>query len=261
MDNTFNPELIQQIAALVLERIEQERGAIRQINAPSRNLVLFSGSTPGFAEALDSLARLRQEGYTFRVMLTESAKHILDTDAIAEKLQPEEVLDSTGFKPGKLAAATDLLILPTATVNMAAKLCAFMTDTMPLAYILRVLMLRRRVVLAVNGCCPTRMERLLHTQMPPAIKEGMSANLTRLEEFGAELCDARRIYETVTRTATIAEPPRQIPAAAQLPNKVISQEDVMGLQRNAAVRIRQDALVTSLAAEAAERYGIRFIRA
>ncbi len=102
------------------------RGLIRQAilevmgPAPRRALVVFSGGLLGFEDCIGELRMLAAQGVQLDYLQTPSAERILDQDLIA----------SVGMREvsKRMVEEHDMLIAPTLTANIAAKVAHGIAD-------------------------------------------------------------------------------------------------------------------------------------
>ena len=142
-------------------------------------LVVYTGSNMGIEPGLECLRTLRREdGFTYRVLLTRSAAELLDVPAIRSALEPEELwIETPGDSPEALTARYDTILVPAMTVNTAAHVAACMADTPAAAIILDGLMRGKNVIVAADGCCPDNPERMRRGfHMTEALKNKLREN-------------------------------------------------------------------------------------
>lgn len=111
----------QYIYSIVTE-ILAERVLQKLLERQKQALVVYTGSNMGIDAGLKCLQALRREdGFTYRVLLTRSAAEMLDVSAIRSALEPEELwIEKPGDSPEALTARYDTILVPALTVNTAA---------------------------------------------------------------------------------------------------------------------------------------------
>lgn len=226
---------------------------------PSKEaVVVFTGSTIGFDTSLKALEMLKAEGYGFSVYFTESAKHLLDTEKVKTVLAPRQILGGEGFLPEQTAMQLETLIVPSMTINTAAKLAACFADTEATRLISTALMRGKRVIAAVDGCCPDNQQREKKGYVMAAqLKQQLRLNLDKLKGYGVTLTTAEKLYETITRSKKEAEAKLESPA--KFDQKVLGEQDVEARKGEASIVVSSHTLVTQMAKEAADTYGIKII--
>lgn len=249
-------ELAQRVVEKLMARMKQA-------------LVVYTGSNISAAEGLEAMGRLRADGYTFRVLLSQSAAGLLDVDAIRSVLEPEELwIGTPGDTPEALTKRYDTIIVPAATVRTVSHVVACMADTPAAAVILDGLMRGKNVVVATDGCCPDHKERALRGfRMTEPLKQTLRNHLEALRDYGARLTSAQRLDEAVRRTVAKsfsqtgaggrpATAKQAEPSAVRLSGHVVSGRQIAACPANSTVWVERDALITQLAADEARRRGI-----
>lgn len=272
---TEQEQYIHSIVAQVLaERVVQ-----KLLDRQKQALVVYTGSNMGIEPGLKCLQTLRrQEGFTYRVLLTRSAAGILDTSAIRSALEPEEFwIEKPGDSPEALTARYDTILVPTMTVNTAAHVAACMADTPASAIILDGLMRGKNVVVAVDGCCPDNPERIRRGfRMAEALKGKLRENKDALKSFGALLTTSDKLDEAARKaimsfasvpssvkpepkTPTMGKPQAAMGAGtfrAEMEGRVFSGKHINPYPNNATVIVPKRTIITQLASDEARRRGI-----
>ncbi|HSO69702.1 MAG TPA: flavoprotein [Arachnia sp.] len=210
--------------------------------ASSTGLVLFTGALLGFEEACASLTRLNPQ-MSLDWIQTDSARRVLDQDTIA----------GIGMTPAdkSLVASHDLLIVPTLTVNMVAKVVHGVGDCLASNVIAEFIMSGKPVVAVTNAACPdSEGKRSWFPHMPSGYQAMLRKNLATLRSFGVQLSDASRLDRAVLRQAggPAVAPPSEAPA-----ERVVTEATVAARSDGAIIRLHPRAIVTDLAREAAAK--------
>lgn len=174
---------------------DEIRTAVRQAIAelmaapPRRALVLFTGGLLGFADALEGLGLLADEGVALDVVQTPSAQRVLDQGRIAELGFP---LVSHG-----LVSDHQMLIAPTLTANIAAKVAHGVADCVASNLFSEFIMSGRQVVASSTPVSPdSAAKRSWFPNMPPAYAQLQRENLAALESFGVRLATSGSLART-----------------------------------------------------------------
>ena len=244
--------LVEELARRVVEKLQARM---------KQALVVYTGSNIQAQAALEAMAHLRADGFTFRVLLSHSAAGLLDGAAIRAALEPEALWIGTPEEtPEALTARYDTIIVPAATVRTVAHVAACMADTPAAAVILDGLMRGKDVILATDGCCPDHSERARRGfRMAEPLKQALRGNLETLRSYGARLTPAEGLDQAVQKAllARFAPARRQAPAGAlRLTGRVISGRQLAACPAGSTVWVEPRALVTQLAADDARRRGI-----
>ena len=274
----------------IVTQILAERVVQKLLERQKQALVVYTGSNMGIEPGLECLRKLRrEEGFTYRVLLTRSAAELLDTSVIRSALEPEELWVGTpGDSPEALTARYDTILVPAMTVNTAAHVAACMADTPAAAIILDGLMRGKNVIVAVDGCCPDNPERIRRGfRMTEALKNKLRENKDALKDFGALLTTSEHLGETVQKAITSFTPagasvkpePRMQAESRPEPNiqaksgtkakvnagmyqavlegRVFSGKHIKSYPDHATILVPKRTIITQLASDEARRRGIR----
>ncbi len=257
-----------------------------------RVLVVFTGGLLGFDEAIDSLAALKATGAQLDYRQTPSAERILDQRRI-QALGMREVSK-------QYVESHDMLILPTMTGNVAAKVAHGISDCLVSNLASEFIMSNRIVVASRTAVRPDGAEKLgWFPHMPPGYADLLRANLAALSSFGVRVVDAKALCRTAIAAWQRADRARRSPLvealgtspsafAAQLdsdepgsvqlaladspqpaalpsgavacPLPLISQQVVQQLPSGIELRIGRTAKVTAMALDLAGARSIRISR-
>ncbi len=185
--------LIRQVVVEVLADVAPARPQ------PRNALVLFTGALLGFEASLESLRRLKATGLVnLDWTQTHSASKILDQQAI----------ESIGMCPAEksLVMGHDMLIIPTATVNMVAKVAHGIGDCLASNVMAEFIMFDKPVVLSVNACGDTPDKRGWFPDLPAGYSRMLQGNLESLASFGVTLASSETLDEAV-RSLSLSKGP------------------------------------------------------
>ena len=197
-----------ELRALVREAILDVFGP-----SPRRALVLFSGGLLGFEDAIGSLRRLAAEGVQLDYLQTPSAERILDQGLIA----------SIGMREvsKRMVEEHDMLIAPTLTSNIAAKVAHGVADCLASNLFSEFIMSNRLVVASRTAICPDgAAKQSWFPQMPPAYADLLRANLAALASFGVRLTGSRFLCRTALAAWQRRDADRRAPLIAALGTSV-----------------------------------------
>ncbi len=178
------------------------RGYVESVRARQLNLlVVFTGAKLGCADAVASLATLKDKGYTFNVLMSEKAASILDVEVIDRELLPKDIwIGEPPTHAEAIARDADTIVVPTLSASSCAHVAAIMTDTPAQACITEGLMLGKSVVCAVDGCCPDNPLRAKGGfKFTPAMAQRMRDNRDTVRDYGAVFCAADHLAEKVLK--------------------------------------------------------------
>lgn len=171
------------------------RQAIVELVAPQprRALVVFTGGLLGFEESLSGLRALAAEGVALSLVQTPSARRVLDQEKIAALCIPE--VDA------HLVADHEMLIAPTLTGNIAAKVAHGVADCLASNLFSEFIMSGRLVVASSTAIDPDQApKRSVYPSMPSGYADLLRQNLATLTSFGVRLGRC----QTLARTALAA---------------------------------------------------------
>ena len=244
------PELVELVRRTVLEVLAAHTTQPIPEPPAQRALVLFNGAWLGFDESIEQLRRVRDAGVHLDVIQTDSARRFLDQDKIAS-LGPE-VSD-------KLVSDHPMLVIPTLTVNCAAKVAHGMADSLATNVIHEFILLNRPVIAARTAACPDDpAKREWFPDIPPAFAAVLRQNLAALASFGVRLTAVDHLHDQVMQawsdlTATPADKPVDLP-------DLVSHGLLAEVPDGGVLTVAPRALITALARDEAMARGIRIER-
>lgn len=230
---------------LIVERVLAALGQSAPPTTSPRALVLFSGAQLGFDDSLAALRRLAGE-VVLDWTQTQAAEHVLDQSRI----------QSIGMQPASksLVSTHQLLIVPTLTVNLAAKVAHGVGDSLASNVMAEFIMSGRPVVAAVDGVCPDGdPKRSWFPQMPAGYQEMLRQTLRTLRGFGVRLSNAAALDVAVRKAlgTHVADGRSDSPAL-----RLVTEATVAAAPEHGRIPIRHDTIVTDLARERARERGI-----
>lgn len=254
------------LISLIVERVI-EKIALYQKKA----LVVFTGSLMGFEKAMEGLGKLRKEGFTFHVFLTESALALLDILELEKTLQPEEIYQEGNILPEQLAKDFETVIVPAMTINTAAKLACCIADAPAVRIISNAMMRGKNVIIGVDGCCPDNKERAVKGyQMTEGLKNQLRENMKKIASYGGYLTTLDELYDVTKKRVLHQEPKGKAEnkkaethkhsQCSILSKKVIGSVDILSNAGCSSIKISKNALITKLAEETAQKHKIQLIR-
>lgn len=180
---------------------------------PRRALVLFTGGLLGFDHAIDELRLLAADGVQLDYLQTPSAKRVLDQN----KIRSLGMRDVTK----RMVEGHDMLIAPTLTSNIAAKVAHGVADCLASNLFSEFIMSNKLVVASRSAVCPDDLpKRGWFPEMPPAYADLLRSNLAALDSFGVRLADSRFLYRTVIAAWERRDQARRAPVVAALGTSV-----------------------------------------
>ncbi|MFV0518182.1 MAG: flavoprotein [Aminipila sp.] len=263
LENIICEVLISYIAERVVEKIAMHNKKV---------LVVFTGSLINFDEAMESLKKLKEDGFAFELFFSESAQSLLDLSKIKEILQPKEIYQDSMGLPEQLAKSFETVLVPTMTINTASKIANCMADTPASRLILSSIMRGKNVIIGIDGCCPDNKERVAKGyKMKEPLKAQLRENMKKMASYGAYLTTLENLFDNTKKKVLSTEPKgnnldekKAVTIANAesrvLSKKVIGNVDILSNVGYKTIKISSDALVTKLAEETAQKNKIQLIR-
>jgi hypothetical protein len=263
-------QLLIQMVVRVLAMLKAPSAAPRK-----RALVLFGGASAGWQAGLDAIAMLAHEGHAVTAVLTSSAAAILGEGKIREAGADQVILPGVFADAPALVKAHDLVLIPTLSMNLAAKLALGLFDSLPATLALGALLAGKPVLAVRDGADPDGSGGRVWgaTGAAATLRARLSANLKALETYGIRLLAADEFvpavqqylstsYTPLVRSSAAAES-RSSGGAAQagpvVAAAVITQADIAHLGEGGLLRIPKGSRLTPLAQETANRLRLEVV--
>ena len=247
----FGPEIIRRIETEVAKVLKQQGIALTSAQSDKRILAIFDAAEVDLARPLEQLDKCIQQGYVVTAILSDIAAKILDISRIRSAWGQERVFIASEIT--NLQSFTEgfsLIVIPTLSCAMAAKLSLGMADT-PCAYLVFQGLLRgNRVIATSDG-----FEVSDGSEIPPEISKLGKNYIKTLSDFGVQFVTTDRIAETVLSDGTHHFNPDSVGGQNIITASVIGElaSDVREF------RYTKPAIITPLARDLAARKGIRLV--
>ena len=247
----FSPEIIRRIEAEVAKVLRQQEIALASAQSDKRVLAIFDAAEVDLARPLEQLDRCIQGGYVATAILSDIAAKILDISRIRSTCGQERVFIASEIT--NLQSFTEgfsLIVIPTLSCAMAAKLGLGMADT-PCAYLVFQALLRGNGVIATSD----GFEISDGVEIPPEISKLGQDYIKTLSDFGVQFVTTDRIAETVLSDGTHHFNPDSVGEQNIITASVITRlpPDVRELHYTNPV------IVTPLARDLAAQKGVRLV--
>lgn len=247
----FSPEIIRRIEAEVAKVLKQQGIALTSPQSDKRILAIFDATEVNLARPLEQLDKCIQGGYVVTAILSDIAAKILDISRVRSVCGEEQVFiagEITDLQP--FTEGFSLIVTPTLSYTMAAKLSLGMADT-PCAYLVFQAMLRgNRVIATIDG-----FEISDESEIPPEISKLGKNYIKTLSDFGVQFVVTDQIAETVLNDGAHHFNPDSVGG-----QNIITASVIAGLPPD--VRefgYTNPAIITPLARDLAARKGIRLV--
>lgn len=266
----FMDAFIQKIVEEVVRRLKNRE------SEPKKALVVFSGAAIGFKEAMDSLVKLKEDGWQLKVFLSDEAMHVLNPDYIQKTLEVDAIYNSSSKVPQReLYEEVDQIIIAATTVNTAAKIAHGICDNEMLTLINHGLMAGTPMLCAINGACPDDATRakLGMGKSSEGYRSLLRSNLKALKSFGIKLVSSDELYDGCTGKDKCC--PEDIKACTQtaaakesdpfkdegvISKRIISRGDVLAHAGQKVIKVPAGAIITEYAKEAIHTLGLQVER-
>jgi hypothetical protein len=255
----YDDALIDKIVARVMALMSGEPVEV----APRHVLMLFSGASTGFVAGMEAIRRLAGSPHTLTVVLSPAASHIV-TEAQARKAGAAAVIG-----PGQWADApalvheADLVLIPTLSMSVAARLALGLMDSLVATLTLGALLAGKPVVAIRDGAEPGGRGGEVFGAVDGAaapLRAKLEGHLAAVESFGVELVREPDFLVTVERRLLTGAARRPAPAALDAPRPpaaeraaFITEADLIGLAPGSTLRLAPGSRLTPQAQDTARR--------
>lgn len=259
----MDEQLLVQMVIRALALLQAQRA-----NPPKRVLVLFGGASAGWQAGLDAIAMLARDGHEVTAVLTSSAVSILGEEKIRQAGASQLILPGVFANAPALVREHDLVLIPTLSMNLAAKLALGLFDSLTTTLALGALLAGKPVLAVRDGADPEGCGgRVWGSAVGGAatLRARLSANLKTLESYGIRLVAAEEFVSAVQQHMAANHPPAPTISAPAAPvgsvvaSAVITQADIAHLQEGGLLRIPKGSRLTPLAQETANRLRLEVV--
>ena len=269
--------LIDRIVARVLALLSGDAVELSRRNV----LMLFSGASTGFVVGMEAIRRLTSADHDLTVVMTPAAYQIITPEQVkragaARIVGPGEWTDAPG-----LVKHTDLVLIPTMSMNLSARLALGLMDSLITTLALGSLLAGKTVVAIRDGADPNGNAGLVFgatETVAPVLRTTLAAHLTTLASYGIELVDERDFLFTVERRLLVKagvpqalpdnwagteQPHKNLPATAVGPSRLkttfVTAGDLQALSGGATLRLAAGSRLTPQAHDAARRLNLQLV--
>lgn len=273
LQNLIQNALIEYIVNKVIEKLEQRQ---------KTTLVLFTGASIGFRQAIESLNKLQQNGWQFKVVISKAAEDVLTEDLIKKSLNIESVIkedDKPDIK--ELLDQNNLIIIPSLTINTASKIANCISDTLITNIVSKAMMSGKKIIASLNACCIENEERksIYGDNVSLAYKNKLKNNLETIKSYEIELTTSENLFYKVEKyskknlntnnlvinnqskdnkkTIDLKQPQDKNSLYIKLDKKVISRADVYENRGYNYIFVDKGSLITDLAKEEAKKLNLK----
>lgn len=262
MEQALIDEIVAKVVGIV--RVKMMAGLPKQ-----RVLMLFSGASTGYVVGMDTIKLLTRAGHDLTVFMTESAVHVIGEDNVrmagaTEIIGPNQWVNTPG-----LVRETDLVLVPTLSMNTAARLALGLMDSLFSTLVLGALLDNKPVIAVCDGADPYGKGGLVFSDTydgAPALRAQLTAHLGKLIEFGVDLVAeadfVAGVLHHMQAGRNSAPPGSTLPALHATVNgtsSVLTAADLDAYQPGTTLYIPADMRLTPLAKERAAKQSLRLV--
>jgi len=233
-------KLITAIVKVVLQILREEKKL--------RVLALFSAGITGLEEGIRQLKRLQENGNTIYTAFTPNAKKLYEdtgNEFVREYLANSCFDDDVLYR--QIFPDTDIILIPTLTMNTAAKIAAGIADNAVTRLVQLGILHGKRIVAAQNACC---VDPLYYQACPVNYRDLFAQKIEVIAGYGIELADANRLAEH------IAQERAACPNCEAFPPKKVLDAKTVRMTTEKRIQLQPGAIVTPLAKDLARERGI-----
>lgn len=263
--------LIDKIVARVLALLRGET-----VNVSRRNvLLLFSGASTGYVVGMEAIRRLTAAEHHLTVVMTPAAHEIITADKVRQAGATEIIGPGVWADAPGLVKRTDLVLIPTLSMNLAARLALGLMDSLITTLALGSLMAGKSVVAVKDGADPFGNAGLVFgatETAAPLLRNTLAGHLATLAAYGIELVaegdllftvEQRLLADSSRHTVVRSDPagtaPSQdlqnLPLAGSNGGKAsfVTARDLQGLPAGSALRLAPGTRLTPQAYDLARQ--------
>jgi hypothetical protein len=263
-------EQIQHIVAEVLKRLLPRLGAN---GTRGTVIVVFTGATVGFTEAIQQLRSLILSGFRIQMVFSRAAEQLYSHVVVNQLAGFPHLVPLNASRWLSILKEARGVVVPLLSVNTLSKLSLLIADNLITNLILHGLFMGKPVIVAQNGADPAehgRTELGFHkgrTTLALALRERLQV----IVGYGCFLTDIDRLSVEVNAALEGAEDSHgrgpDLSAAAQRPaldhvTKMVTAADVLKAYRlGADLRLPSNVVITPLARDLAMKHGVCLLTA
>jgi hypothetical protein len=271
MDQTLIDQIIKRAVDLLLEKMIA--AAPKQ-----RVLMLFSGAGTGYVVGLQAIQWLAKAGHPLTVIMTASARHVIGEENVRKAGAVHLIGDNEWVNTPKFVRESDILLLPTLSMNTAAHLALGLMDSLITTLTLGSLLAGKPVIAVCDGANPYGNGGRVFSDSndtAPRLRARLADNLTALMDYGIQLvAEEAFLFSLVnqlhgaTAQAPIAQPasikaspigaaPKTIFTSS--PGEMLTAGELLGYPSGSTIRLAPGTRLTPLAQEAVFRQELKLV--
>lgn len=171
------------------------------VNTSRRNvLLLFSGASTGYVVGMEAIRRLTSAQHALTVVMTPAAHQIITPEKVRQAGAPTIVGPGEWADAPGLVKQAELVLIPTLSMNLAARLALGLMDSLITTLALGSLMAGKHVVAVQDGADPYGNAGLVFgatETSAPLLRTTLAGHLSTLAAYGIELVGEGEFLFTV----------------------------------------------------------------
>lgn len=266
MDNNWIEEIVNRAVEAVFQRLIA--------SAPQRKiLMVFTGAGSGYVIGKDAIRLLMDGGHSLKVVLSSAAGFLIGEENMRKAGAQEIIRSDQWVWTPTLVQENDLILVPTLSMNTAAKLALGLMDSLVNTIILGGLMGGKPVIAISDGADPYGDGGKVFGEnyaAAPLLRARYSENLSLLKALGIHLVKKEHFLSSVVScllntnpkfeaNQTGSHPSTEMTQPAVLSSSWITAAELSGYRRGQTIQIPRRAHLTPLAREMARQLELNLV--
>jgi hypothetical protein len=263
MENKWIEEIVNRAVEAVFQRLIA--------SVPRRKiLMVFTGAGSGYVAGKDAIRLLLEGGHSLKVVMSSAAGFLIGEENIRKAGAQEIILSDQWIWTPTLVKENDLILVPTLSMNTAAKLALGLMDSLANTIILGGLLAGKPVIAIADGADPYGDGGKVFGEddsTAPLLRSRYCENLSTLKALGIHLVRKEQFLSAMVSCLFEASPafgagPAFSSSSGQathnptLSTSWITAAELSGFRRGQTVQIPRGAHLTPLARETARQLGL-----
>jgi len=191
-------EVVSRLNAQETKEVKKEiKDEIKKEEIKSKKiLAVLTGGAEKVDEALKQLDILSQSN-DVSIVLSKAAESIIGISKVRAKVPNAKFIENTNYESiGKILDDTNIVVVPTLTLNTAAKVASLNADNFTTILLTHAILRGLKVVMATNSlyCCVIKPET-----MPLGAKKKIDSIISQLKEYGVDMVDVSEINNALKK--------------------------------------------------------------
>jgi hypothetical protein len=234
-----------------------------------RVLMLFSGASTGYVVGMETIKMLTRANHDLTVFMTPSAMHVVGEENVRQAGAKEIISSKQWVNAPGLVRDTDLVLLPTLSMNTAARLALGLMDSLFSTLVLGALLANKPVIAICDGADPYGNGGLIFSDNydgSPALRAKMAENLSTLIDYGVNLVREEGFVSQVIRQmqgdSGIVPTMPSLPAVRLSDNgrsAILTESDLYPYQPGTTLHLPAHTRLTPLAQDSVQKRNLTLI--